>query len=52
MKQMWIIQPSGRNSTEYSSKSEAYRMCRTMNGTKSGGKKPYHVQRKHVRMPA
>ena len=48
-KQVWTIVPSGRASTEFTSKYEAYRECRKLNGKKSGGKRPYHVQRKHLK---
>jgi hypothetical protein len=33
---------------EFTSKAAAYRHCRTLNGTKAGGKKPYKVERKNA----
>lgn len=30
---------------EFTSKNAAYRHCRTLNGTKAGGSKPYKVER-------
>lgn len=38
---IWIV--DGR---EFSSKSAAYRHCRTLNGKKSGGRRDFKVQRK------
>ena len=47
--QVWMIYPANRfNTMEFTCKREAYRMCRTLNGNRAGGNKPYHVQRKHL----
>ena len=50
--QVWMIYPANRfNQIEFTSKNAAYRMCRTLNGKKSGGKRHYHIQRKHLMLP-
>lgn len=46
--QIWMIHPATRNVKEFTNKNEAYRECRKLNGKKSGGRRPYHVQRKHL----
>lgn len=38
---VWIV-----DGKEFTSKSAAYRYCRTLNGKKVNGNKPYNVQRK------
>jgi hypothetical protein len=48
-KQVWTIVPSGRVTAEFTSKSKAYRECRRLNGKKSGGRRPYSVQRKYLK---
>ena len=40
---LWIVQGQ-----EFTSKNAAYRRCRTLNGTKAGGTKPFKVERKNV----
>jgi len=38
---VWIV-----GNEEFTSKSAAYRRCRTLNGKKAGGNRPHNVQRK------
>jgi hypothetical protein len=40
---IWIV-----DGKEYTNKREAYRVCRSLNGKKAGGDKPYNVQRKNA----
>ena len=40
---IWVV-----GNTEFTSKNVAYRYCRTRNGTKTGGKKIYTVERKNA----
>ena len=47
--QVWMIYPSTRNTQEFTNKRHAYRECKRLNGKKSGGRRHYYVQRKHLK---
>lgn len=51
MKQQTFIKKFQRvwvcGNKEFTSKGAAYRYCRTINGKKAGGRRPYNVQRKN-----
>jgi hypothetical protein len=45
MRKVWVVQGVAFKSQEFTVKSAAYRLCRTLNGKKAGARREYTVQR-------